>query len=296
MDFSKHNTNRLELIESTEDLIKNLKGIELLLDKHDKYIRDIIARGTSYVFYKFDGKDRFIPSRFIGYKNITPDKHKNAINKQGGATNYAISKILKLECCVSKRKEEQLHVFFENLFGSTSEIHNKEHKFWETDISLFPTLEQQEDKLYQEVVLLNKNRTYADVDLRNYGKIEKKTIKPTRLISYFIRDPQVVADALLLANGVCQGCGAECLEYGKETKVFKRSDDSIFLEVHHIKPLSEGGLDMLENACALCPTCHRLLHHGQERDKKKIIERIKKTREEKLKEHTNVLQQKTSSN
>ena len=282
MDFSKQNTNRLELIESKEDLIINLKRIELLLDMHDKYIRDIIARGTSYVFYKFDGKDRFIPSRFIGYKNITPDKHKKAINKQGGATNQAISKILKLECCASKHMEDRLHNFFEKSFGSTGEIYNKEHKFWETDISIFPTLKQEEDKLYQEVVLLNKNRTH--IDLRNYGKIEKQTIKPTKLISYFVRDPQVVADALWLANGVCQGCGAECLEYGKETKVFKRSDESIFLEVHHITPLSEGGLDMLENACALCPTCHRLLHHGKIEDKEKILKNIKKSRIKKLKE------------
>ena len=70
----------------------------------------------------------------------------------------------------------------------------------------------------------------------------------------------------------------------KETKVFKRSDESIFLEVHHITPLSEGGLDMLENACALCPTCHRRLHHGKIEDKEKILKNIKKSRIKKLKE------------
>lgn len=282
MDSSKQNMNKLELIKSKDDLMKNLEKTESLLNERNLYIRNIIARGTNFIFYKFDGRDRFIPSRFIGYKNISIDKHKNATNKQGGSTDYAISQILKLECCANKRMEERLHDFFENLFGSPSEIYNKEHKFWKTDFELTPTLEQREDKLYQEVVLLNKNRTH--INLRNYGKITKRTVKPTRLVSYFIRDPQVVADALWLANGICQGCGAECLEYGKETKVFKRPDGAAFLEVHHIKPLSEGGLDVLENACALCPTCHRLLHHGQEKDKKKIIARIEKSREEKLKE------------
>ena len=281
MDSSKQNMNKLELIKSKDDLMKNLEKIESLLNERNMYIRNIIARGTNFIFYKFDGKDRFMPSRFIGYKNISIDK-KDAANKRGGATDYAISQILKLECCANKRMEERLHDFFENLFGSPSDIYNKEHKFWKTDFDLIPTLEQREDKLYQEVVLLNKNRTH--INLQNYGKIIKRTIRPKRLVSYFIRDPQVVADALWLANGICQGCGAESLEYGKETKVFKRPDGAAFLEVHHIKPLSEGGLDVLENACALCPTCHRLLHHGQEKDKKKIIARIEKSREEKLKE------------
>jgi 5-methylcytosine-specific restriction protein A len=32
--------------------------------------------------------------------------------------------------------------------------------------------------------------------------------------------------------------------------------------VHHVRTLADGGSDRPENAVALCPTCHRRLHHG----------------------------------
>ena len=36
-----------------------------------------------------------------------------------------------------------------------------------------------------------------------------------------------------------------------------------FLEVHHIKPRSEGGSNELENMIVVCSNCHRQLHeHG----------------------------------
>ena len=104
--------NKLELIKSKDDLMKNLEKTESLLNERNLYIRNIIARGTNFIFYKFDGRDRFIPSRFIGYKNISIDKHKKATNKQGGSTDYAISQILKLECCANKRMEKTFARFF----------------------------------------------------------------------------------------------------------------------------------------------------------------------------------------
>ena len=34
------------------------------------------------------------------------------------------------------------------------------------------------------------------------------------------------------------------------------------LEVHHTKPLAEGGEDTVNNAEALCPNCHKEAHYG----------------------------------
>ena len=39
-------------------------------------------------------------------------------------------------------------------------------------------------------------------------------------------------------------------------------DGRSFVEVHHIIPLSEHGLDVPENVAALCPMHHREAHHG----------------------------------
>lgn len=75
------------------------------------------------------------------------------------------------------------------------------------------------------------------------------------LVKGFIRNRDVVAETLERADGVCQSCGLPA--------PFKRkSNDQAYLEVHHKKPLAEGGEDTLENAIALCPNCHRKAHYG----------------------------------
>mgnify|MGYP003132111908 CR=1 len=48
-------------------------------------------------------------------------------------------------------------------------------------------------------------------------------------------------------------------------ELFKRDGDEPFLEIHHILPLANKGEDTLENAAALCPSCHREVHHGVNR-------------------------------
>ena len=80
--------------------------------------------------------------------------------------------------------------------------------------------------------------------------------KRLRTITTYDRNPHIVAQALVRANGICEACEA--------TAPFaRRSDNSAYLEVHHMVPLAAGGLDKLENLIALCPNCHREAHHGQ---------------------------------
>ncbi|GEK72227.1 MULTISPECIES: HNH endonuclease [Halomonas] len=68
------------------------------------------------------------------------------------------------------------------------------------------------------------------------------------------RDPDVVACVLTQADGVCECCDSPA--------PFTREDGSLFLEVHHLKRLADGGPDIVENAIGLCPNCHRELHAG----------------------------------
>lgn len=80
--------------------------------------------------------------------------------------------------------------------------------------------------------------------------------------------------ALQMADGVCQGCG--------ENAPFYTGDDDPFLEVHHLHRVSDGGLDDPENVIAICPNCHREVHHGRNGEKlneeliQKAAERNKK--------------------
>ena len=69
------------------------------------------------------------------------------------------------------------------------------------------------------------------------------------------RNADVIVAVLNRANGICERCN-------KNAPFVRRSDGTPFLEVHHRKPLAEGGEDTTENALALCPNCHREVHHG----------------------------------
>jgi HNH endonuclease len=71
----------------------------------------------------------------------------------------------------------------------------------------------------------------------------------------FERNPYVVAETLLRANGICERCIQPAPFVG-------RSKGTPYLEVHHRKQLSAGGEDTVANTEALCPNCHREQHHG----------------------------------
>ena len=64
--------------------------------------------------------------------------------------------------------------------------------------------------------------------------------------------------ALRDADGVCRGCD--------DTAPFEDSQGNPFLEVHHMHRRSDGGPDDPENVIALCPNCHRRVHHGADGD------------------------------
>ncbi|MDB5432870.1 MAG: endonuclease [Caulobacter sp.] len=72
-------------------------------------------------------------------------------------------------------------------------------------------------------------------------------------VTVFVRDSKVRLTALRRARGRCECCGAEG---------FRRSDSAIYLETHHVVPLSEGGPDHPSNVVALCPNHHREAHYG----------------------------------
>lgn len=98
--------------------------------------------------------------------------------------------------------------------------------------------------------------------LAGQAKGQPKRVKRTQ--SDFVRNQYVVAGALIRAKGRCElpGC---------KTVLFSKDDGQPFLEVHHVVPLAEGGVDELGNAAALCPMCHRELHFGRDRLKKREI-------------------------
>ncbi len=72
----------------------------------------------------------------------------------------------------------------------------------------------------------------------------------------FERNPLVAALARKRAGYRCEV--PECAH-----PTFKAEDGHVYMEVHHIEPLAEGGIDAPENVACVCPSHHREVHHGQ---------------------------------
>ena len=84
---------------------------------------------------------------------------------------------------------------------------------------------------------------------------DPKAQKVFRNVAYYKRNPDVVAEVLINAEGVCQSCLSEA--------PFKRAKDNTpYLEVHHKIRLADNGPDTVDNSIALCPNCHRAKHYG----------------------------------
>jgi 5-methylcytosine-specific restriction protein A len=56
------------------------------------------------------------------------------------------------------------------------------------------------------------------------------------------------------ADGLCEGCGSPA--------PFITARGHPYLEPHHTRRLSDGGPDDYHHVIALCPTCHRRVHHA----------------------------------
>jgi 5-methylcytosine-specific restriction protein A len=88
-----------------------------------------------------------------------------------------------------------------------------------------------------------------DVPQDSDGVTERVSVQGT----VFVRDPALRASALRRANGRCEFCLASG---------FTMADGRVFLETHHVVPLSEGGKDSPENVAAVCANHHREAHLG----------------------------------
>jgi 5-methylcytosine-specific restriction protein A len=67
----------------------------------------------------------------------------------------------------------------------------------------------------------------------------------------FDRDQSVIEYVKKAAAGICDLC--------HEPAPFNTTAGP-YLEGHHVQPLAEGGPDIIENAVAICPNCHRKVH------------------------------------
>lgn len=100
------------------------------------------------------------------------------------------------------------------------------------------------------------------------GPLAAETERKKVQTAVYSRSPEVRRRVLTRASGCCEWCGK---------RGFLTQDGRIYLETHHIEPLSEGGADSETNVAALCPNHHREAHFSvdQEQFKQSLLRKVK---------------------
>jgi len=79
-----------------------------------------------------------------------------------------------------------------------------------------------------------------------------------RRTNVHLRSEAIRTYVLKRARGICEGCEKEA--------PFVTRQRHPYLEAHHVSRISDGGPDHPAWVIALCPNCHRRVHHGKNGD------------------------------
>ncbi|MDZ5782091.1 HNH endonuclease [Marinococcus luteus] len=115
---------------------------------------------------------------------------------------------------------------------------------------------------------------------------EPKAFNETRKkasYSHWSRDPRVSATALHFAGYKCEVDAAHATFISK-------SDSHPFMEAHHLIPMNEQHkfeykLDVVGNVVALCPNCHRMIHHASDKERMNVIKQLYDDRVKELEQY-----------
>lgn len=100
----------------------------------------------------------------------------------------------------------------------------------------------------------------------------KREPKKVSSLEYF-RDPYLKEMVKRIADGKCQYCSNDAPFFDKK--------GAPYLEEHHVKWLSQGGEDTIDNLVAICPNCHKMVHILNDEKDVLILENIAMQNEKK---------------
>lgn len=104
-----------------------------------------------------------------------------------------------------------------------------------------------------------------DDQLKEAAKLRGQKKAPEKQVTTIQRerDPYVSEYVKRRAHGICDLCSMPA--------PFEDNKGKPYLECHHVKWLSEGGEDTIDNAVALCPNCHKKMHIVDDPDDVKAL-------------------------
>ncbi|MCS0405631.1 HNH endonuclease [Vibrio parahaemolyticus] len=269
-------------IERRQRLFNAISYVDIAIDVKPSKLRDLgIYGGAAGVWVNSDVTRGVVsPSSGVAVsilhtgKNYSDNMSSKGIDYDFPNTNrngsHDQNEIQALKNCfeskiplfvISKASNQKLRNVHIGLVQTFDEINAKAFIRFVAQDKLFPTANEtiKESQAEYKVTFENEvNESLDDSSENRQRRLASRSTKPKvvyRLVQDYRRDPDVVAEALYRAEGFCEKC--------KEKAPFiKHSNGEPYLEVHHIIPLSQGGLDSLENVISLCPNCHREIHFG----------------------------------
>lgn len=157
--------DRYDFITSKEDVVENIKTLYGYLDNTDdaetyKWASGILKNGRIYVVEVIDSKLYFAPSRFVGYKKNTADKHREN-HGDGNQTND------KLVEYYQKVQDERLDAAFRSVLENY-DLSSGDKKYWiPKDMTIEQLLSSSETQQKQYWIGRVTSDEYWDVALSN---------------------------------------------------------------------------------------------------------------------------------
>lgn len=157
--------DRYDFITSKEDVVENIKTLYGYLGNPDdaetyKWATGILKNGRIYVVEVIDSKLYFAPSRFVGYKKNTADKHREN-HGDGNQTND------KLVEYYQKVQDERLDAAFQGVLEQY-DLSSGDKKYWiPKDMTIEQLLSSSETQQKQYWIGRVTSDEYWDVALSN---------------------------------------------------------------------------------------------------------------------------------
>lgn len=265
------------LVSTVEQVLDNIKTLYLYGESASKGERrfhdERMKNGKLFAVTQVHGNFRFAPSKFAGYVDNDISHADNLSDRDGRKTNTVLSRLFGEALEPGDEGYEAIDQGFLD-YCSRKDIvpskHHRERRYWLAGPAPAekPTADPKE---LSERVARALKRTHSRKPQAPEG--QHKVPRSSATVERYVRDPEVIAWVLREAVGNCENCG--------RAAPFKRSNGEPFLEVHHVRPLGEGGPDTTDNAVACCPNCHKRLHFDKEKGglRLKLISSVKRLKD-----------------
>jgi 5-methylcytosine-specific restriction endonuclease McrA len=119
-------------------------------------------------------------------------------------------------------------------------------------------------KAYEEAAVSANEQLPLKVLISRAKRSRRKPIIQQTTSATYSRDSSIIAFVHRRSEYKCEMPGCDYVG-------FRKTNGGQYIETHHITPLAVGGDDSIDNAAALCPTCHRIMHYAHDKLKRTAI-------------------------